>query len=94
MECIAMLIVHLLVFTRNSIRIDTFLMCVCLNYMVFSVSAATVFKEPVCILQRSFPIFCEGKFDLHGFFSNSSRIELYYLYNRSITYINQVVNPL
>ena len=54
-------------------------MCVCLNYMVFSVSAATVFKEPVCILQRSFPIFCGGKFDLHGFFSNSSRIELYYL---------------
>ena len=38
-------------------------MCVCLNYMVFSVSAATVFKEPVCILQRSFPIFCGGKFD-------------------------------
>ena len=32
----------------------------------------------------------EPKFDLHGFFSNSSRIELYYLYIRSITYINQV----
>ncbi len=35
-----------------------------------------------------------GKFDHHGFFSNSSRIELYFLYIRSITYINQVVNPL